>query len=64
MIVLKIVFTVIVVLMLIFLASGSMMIWERDTKREKLWFRITQISGALLALMMVGSFLVLIWTDN
>jgi hypothetical protein len=58
---LKIIATVTIVLLLIFVASGLMMVWERNTGREKLWFRIAQISGALMALIMVGSFLVMIW---
>jgi len=59
--IIKIIATVTIVLLLLFTASGLMMVWERNTGREKLWFRITQISGALMALIMVGSFLVMIW---
>jgi len=62
MIVLKIVYTVLIVLMLLFFVSWGMMNFEG--KREEFWFRTAQISGILLALIMVGSFLVLIWTDN
>ena len=62
--IIKIIATVTIVLLLLFTASGLMMIWERGTKREKLWFRITQISGALMAFILVGSFLVMIWINN
>ena len=62
MIVLKIVMTVSIFLVLIFFGSWAMQI--HDEKREELWTRITNITGVLMLLMIVGSFLVIIWTDN
>jgi hypothetical protein len=62
MIVLKIITTISIVLVLIFFGSWSMQI--RDEKREKLWARITDITGALMLLMLVGLMLVVVWTDN
>jgi len=59
----KIIATVTLVLLLLFTASGSMMVCERGTKREKLWFVTTAVTGALMALILVGAFLVLIWRD-
>ena len=62
MIVLKIVTTISIVLVLIFFGSWAMQI--RDEKREALWTRITDITGALMLLMLVGLMLVVVWADN
>ena len=61
MIVLKIVTTISIVLVLIFFGSWAMQI--RDEKREALWTRITDITGALMLLMLVGLMLVVVWND-
>jgi membrane-anchored protein YejM (alkaline phosphatase superfamily) len=61
MIVLKIVTTISIFLVLIFFGSWAMQI--RDEKREKFWTRITDITGALMLLMLVGLILVMIWND-
>jgi len=62
MIVLKIVTTVLIVLNFLFFGSWAMQI--HDEKREELWTRITDITGVLMALTMVGAMLVLVWADN
>jgi hypothetical protein len=58
----KIIATVALVLMLLFFGSWAMQI--NDEKREVLWTRITDITGALMALMTVGLILVVVWTGN
>jgi len=62
MIVLKIITTISIFLVLIFFGSWAMQI--HDEKREKLWTRITDITGALMLLMIVGLMLVVVWADN
>jgi len=59
MIIVKIVFTLLFLMMLIFAASGSMM--TLDEKREEFWGRTTVILGALFALIIVGLILAMHW---
>ena len=60
MIVFKIVYTVLIVLMLLFFVSWGMMNFEG--KREEFWFRTASITGVLLVLGMIGLMLVVVWT--
>jgi hypothetical protein len=64
----KIIATLALVLMLLFCGSWAMQTHDEkmqihDEKREALWTRITDISGALMALLTVGLILVMIWND-
>jgi hypothetical protein len=62
MIVFKIVTTVVIVLMLLFMGSWALM--NFDSKREEFWFKAAGITGVLLVLVLIGLMLLAVWTDN
>lgn len=62
MICLKIYFTLIFVLLVIAGSSWSLM--NSDRKREDLWWKISKISWATLAVMIIGGALIGIWIPD
>jgi hypothetical protein len=55
----KIYFTLIFVVLAI--AGSSWLLMNSDTKRENLWFKISQISWLTLLVMIIGGALTSIW---
>jgi hypothetical protein len=56
---LKIYFTVMILISVVF--SGSWFLFNLDSKREDLWYKVSMTSGIILLLMVIGIGLFTIW---